>query len=90
MQIATVYDVDARRVTHYLDGRPISSEAVPDDYLVEEVKIGAASIGNWSEPNRSDPSFAVRNLNGAIDEFSIYSEALSAEEIARLYTIGKP
>ncbi|MGI9241078.1 MAG: LamG-like jellyroll fold domain-containing protein [Verrucomicrobiales bacterium] len=90
MQIATTYDVDARLVTFYIDGKAIKSEAVPDGYLVEDVKIGAASIGNWSEPEREDPSFAVRNLNGAIDEFSIYSEALSAEEIAVLFKTGKP
>lgn len=90
MQIATTYDVDARLVTHYIDGEAISSESVPEGYLVENVRIGAASIGNWSEPEREDPSFAVRNLNGAIDEFSIYSEALSADEIAELYITGKP
>jgi hypothetical protein len=90
MQIATTYDVDARVVTHFIDGMAISSEAVPEEYLVEEVRIGAASIGNWSEPERSDPGFAIRNLNGAIDEFTIYSEALSAAEIAELHTLGKP
>lgn len=90
MQIATTYDVDAKIVTHYIDGKEISREAIPDEYLVEQVKIGAASIGNWSEPERSDPSFAVRNLNGAIDEFAIYSAALSPDEIAELYQIGKP
>ena len=90
MQIATTYDIENRQVTHYIDGRQVSQEAIPEDYLVPEVRIGAASIGNWSEPNRSDPSFAVRNLNGAIDEFAIYSGALSAAEIAQLYEIGKP
>lgn len=91
IMIATVYDVDAEKVTHYIDGRAISSEDVPDGYLVEKVKIGAASIGNWSEPkNQSDPNFAVRNLNGSLDEFALYSAALSAEEIAGLYLIGKP
>ncbi|MFT5108918.1 MAG: hypothetical protein ACI8XO_002298 [Verrucomicrobiales bacterium] len=90
MQVASTYDTTTRRVTHYVDGKQISSEAVPDGYLVEQVKIGAASIGNWSEPYRSDPAFAVRNLNGAIDEFAIFSEALSAAEISQLYEIGKP
>ena len=91
IQIATVYDVDAGRVTHYIDGQAISEEAIPGRYLVEEVKIGPASIGNWSEPrHRKDPHFAVRNLNGSIDEFTIYAAALTPDEIAALYEVGSP
>ena len=91
IQIATTYDVENQRVTHYINGKPISTERIPDEYLVEDVTIGAASIGNWSQPaHRKDPHFAVRNLNGAIDEFAIYSAALSAAEIAQLYQEGKP
>ena len=50
LMIATTYDVDARMVTHYLNGKVLSQEAVPADYLVETVSIGAASLCNWSEP----------------------------------------
>ena len=39
MQICTTYDVDAKIVTHYIDGKEISREAIPDEYLVEHVKI---------------------------------------------------
>ncbi len=91
-QIATTYDIDARNVTHYINGEIVSREAIAEKWLVETVTIGAASIGNWSEPRykSADPSFAVRNLNGAIDEFAIFGEALNAEEIRELYEIGKP
>lgn len=89
--IATVYDVDGKQVTHYINGEPVSSETIPDEYLVEEVRIGAASLGNWSEPAyRKDPEFAVRNLNGSMDEFALFSAALSSDEIRRLYEAGKP
>jgi hypothetical protein len=54
------------------------------------VTIGAASIGNWSDPRyRKDPEFVVRNLNGAIDEFAIFSEALDSGEVRKLYESGK-
>ena len=66
------------------------TDQIPENMRVDTVRIGAASIGNWSEPMREDPHFAVRNLNGAIDEFAIFSGALSAEEIRELYEIGKP
>lgn len=90
IQIATTYDSATKEVAHYVNGKAISRETVPDDMLVNSIKIGAASLGNWSEPKRYDPVFAMRNLNGAIDEFLIFSEALSAEAISDLYHIGKP
>jgi uncharacterized protein YaiE (UPF0345 family) len=89
-QIATVYDVDAQTTTHYVNGQAISRDEISDEYAVDTVRMGAASIGNWNEPTRQDPCFALRNLNGAIDEFTIFKEALSAEEIADLYYRGKP
>ncbi|MFT5126628.1 MAG: hypothetical protein ACI8W8_000223, partial [Rhodothermales bacterium] len=90
LQIATVYDVDAKTTTHYVNGEQISQDRIPGADVVDTVRIGAASIGNWSEPKREDPHFAVRNLNGAMDEFAIFSAALSAAEIADLYEKGQP
>jgi ferric-dicitrate binding protein FerR (iron transport regulator) len=91
LMIATSYDVDQQKVTHYLNGKVLSQEEVTPEYLVETVSIGAASICNWSEPAyRTDAHFAVRNLNGSMDEFVIFSAALSPEEIAKIYKHGKP
>ncbi|MCP5556120.1 MAG: FecR domain-containing protein [Verrucomicrobiaceae bacterium] len=91
LMIATTYDVDARKVTHYLNGRVFSEEAIPEEYLVENVAIGAASICNWSEPvYRTDAHFAVRNLNGSMDEFALFAAALTSQEIADIYEHGKP
>ncbi|MDA0349166.1 MAG: FecR domain-containing protein [Verrucomicrobia bacterium] len=89
-QIATVYDVGSQTTTHYVNGQQISRDQISDEYAVDTVKIGAASIGNWNEPTRGDPQFALRNLNGAIDEFTIFNAALSSEEISDLYTQGRP
>ncbi|MCR9294973.1 MAG: FecR domain-containing protein [bacterium] len=91
IMLAITYDVDQQRVTHFLDGQPISREAISDRALVENIRMGAASLGNWSEPMyRTDAEFVVRNLNGSIDEFAIFSGALSPQEIERLYRIGTP
>ncbi len=88
--VATVYDVDARKVTHFVDGRPISEESVPPEYLVETVTIGAASLGNWGLPERDEARFAVRNLNGCMDEFALFSAALTPAEILDIYEHGRP
>ncbi|MEO6739364.1 MAG: LamG-like jellyroll fold domain-containing protein [Chthoniobacteraceae bacterium] len=91
LMIATTYDVDARKVAHYLNGKVLSEEAIPEEYLVEKVTIGAASLCNWSEPvYRTDAKFAVRNLNGSMDEFALFSAALSPKEIEDIYEHGKP
>jgi hypothetical protein len=88
--IATVYDVDARSVTHYLNGQQLSVELIPEEYLVQTVSIGSASLCNWGLPERDEPRFAVRNLNGSLDEFALFKAALSAEEIRKLYDDGNP
>lgn len=90
LHLATTYDVDAKLVRHYLNGEILSEEVVPDEMLVEVSRFGSASIGNWSEPQRDDPHFAVRNLNGSIDELMIFSGALQPQELAELYEKGKP
>jgi len=91
-QIATTYDTEKRQVTHFVNGTLVSREPIEDEWLVDSVMIGAASIGNWSEPRykQNDPNFAIRNLNGAIDEFAIFNSALSETEIRDLYQAGKP
>ena len=91
MMIATVHDLDANAVTHYINGEPVSTEAIPAKDRVESVSIGAASLGNWSEPEyRKGPEFAVRNLNGSMDEFMLFKAALSAADILQIYENGKP
>ena len=90
LHLATTYDVDTKTTTHYLNGRQLIAESIPLHQLVETTRIGMASIGNWSMPTRPDSNFAIRNLNGRIDEFAIFSAALSAEEVAEMYESGKP
>ena len=91
IMLAVTYDVDKAQVTHYLNGRSISSESIPESLIVDSIRIGPASICNWSEPMyRTDPQFVLRNLNGSMDEFALYSDALSANEIFQLYRDGSP
>lgn len=91
IMLAVTYDVENARVMHFLNGQPISSAPIADKDLVESIQIGSASICNWSEPMyRTDPQFVLRNLNGSMDEFALYSGALSADEILQLYRIGNP
>ena len=90
LMLAAVYDVEQRQVTLYLNGQPISQEAIPAEFMVENVTLGQASLCNWGLPLRNDPEFAIRNFNGSMDEFALFSAALTPSEIKDIYDHGKP
>ncbi|MEM0925665.1 MAG: LamG-like jellyroll fold domain-containing protein [Planctomycetota bacterium] len=88
--LVAVYDPVGRRVVQYANGAEVGNETIEDPYHISSLKIGAAEIGNWGQPFRKSPWFAVRNINGTIDELSIYQAALSSEEVGELFQQGKP
>ncbi len=90
LHLTTVYDVEARLIAHYLDGELITRATVPREQLVKQTRIGTASIGNWAAPTQPDEAFAIRNLNGRIDEFALFKAALTADEVKEIYEIGRP
>ncbi|MEM6915820.1 MAG: LamG-like jellyroll fold domain-containing protein [Verrucomicrobiota bacterium] len=76
-------------VHHYVNGRRLGfSGGTQMQKPIPRMRIGEADLGNWSEPIQ--PRWALRTLNGRIDEFAIFREALTAEEISTLYENGKP
>lgn len=88
--LAAVYDPASRQVRQYVNGRLAASEAIVDKFYTQTLRIGAGEIGNWGQPFRETAWFAVRNLNGTIDEMAIFNAALSTDEIDQLYQEGKP
>jgi hypothetical protein len=90
LHLATTFSVAEKRVTHYLNAEVLHTESIPDNQLVRTTRFGRSTIGNWSSPQRPDAHFAIRNLNGRIDEFAILAAALTANEIKEIYTNGKP
>ena len=88
--LAVTCDLETNTIVHYLNGEELSRHFVPAERLPEATRIGTATIGNWSIPTRPDAEFAIRNLNGSMDEFAILAAALSAEEIYEMYENGKP
>jgi hypothetical protein len=88
--LVAVYDPSTQRVQQFVNGVRVSEEEIKPKYQVETLRIGPAEIGNWGQPFRETPWFAVRNLDGTIDELSIYNAALDASEIQSLYESGKP
>lgn len=88
--LAAVYDPANRIVRQYANDRMVGSEAIEDEFFVEKLRIGPSEIGNWGQPFRPTPWFAVRNLNGVIDELAIFDAALDSNELQTIYEAGKP
>ncbi|MCC9643357.1 FecR domain-containing protein [Rhodopirellula sp. JC740] len=88
--LVSVYDPSAKRVRQYINGQLVSEVEIEQELLVKDLRIGPAEIGNWGQPFRETPWFAVRNLDGTLDELSIYNAALTGNEIETLYESGKP
>lgn len=90
LHLAAVYDPGSRQVAQYINGEEVAREAITSEFLIRDLRIGAAEIGNWGQPFRTSPDFAVRNLDGVIDEMLIFDKPLSQNEILNLFRQGKP
>jgi ferric-dicitrate binding protein FerR (iron transport regulator) len=88
--LVAVYDPIARRVKQYANGRLIGDEPIIDKFFISKLRVGPAEIGNWGQPFRKTPEFAIRNLDGIIDELAIFNAALEGDEIQLMCDQGKP
>jgi hypothetical protein len=86
--LAVVLDGKAMQLVHYVNGYPVARHKVR---LGPPYRLGSAELGNWNArvgPNPT-PSF-IRNLGASLDEFELFSRALSDAEVLKLFTEGKP
>jgi hypothetical protein len=85
VHLAVVYDRAGGKAIHYVNGRPVSSQALRFDI---KPKIGGAELGNWNPAPRKDRT-AVRHFSGRLDEFELFSRPLSDPEILDLFKAGE-
>lgn len=90
IHLASSFDQPSRTVAHYLNGELLSRTTIDERLAESPTRIGGASIANWGLPSGRDVGQPIRNLNGSIDEFIIFSAALSGSEVQEMYRIGKP
>jgi hypothetical protein len=84
--LATVYDAAAKQVSHYLDGKRVSTTPILQPVPLQ---IHNAELGNWNS-GRPEKGNNIRSLNGRMDEMVIVARAFTAEEITEAYEKGKP
>ncbi|MCM8534993.1 MAG: FecR domain-containing protein [Lentisphaeraceae bacterium] len=90
VHLAVRLDVEKQQVTHFVNGKTFSTHPAQKGYELTTTRFGNGEIGNWGLPNRADESYAIRNFNGAMDEFAIFADALSDEELLEIYNAGNP
>jgi hypothetical protein len=87
--IAVSYDATSGEVVQSFDGSEVSREISAKHQPGRPITFGPCELGNWGLPT-SAQNFPIRNLNGAMDEFAIYSVALGTSEVREIYLKGKP
>ena len=85
VHLATTYDPKQGKVMHYLDGLFKGSENLRGN---PRLSLDGGELGNLGSDAKIPPDGS--NLRGAIDEFVVFRQALPAEEIRRIYEIGRP
>ena len=88
-QLVVTYDNCSGEAVQYVDGREVCREISPLYQPGRKIVYGACEMGNWGLPTK-EHQFPVRNLNGCLDEFLIYSVALDPSLIREMFEIGKP
>ncbi len=86
IQVAFVYDASSGTTTHYIDGQQAGK---PAHLQGGRPATGSLEIGNWT-PVSGQPMEPIRNFNGRMDEFVVFSRALSADEVRRFCDAGQP
>ena len=88
MLLAVTAEKGVGTVRFYVNGEAVEiQDGTQMHKPLPEMRFGETDLGNWSEPIWER---AIRTLNGRIDEFAIYSVALSAKEIKMIYNEGRP
>ena len=86
IQLAVSYNANTKRVAHYLNGEPVW-EGEMEHHI--QISVPRGELGNWKTDYKQSGN-NIRNLNGRMDEFVVFSRALSNPEMQQLYESGKP
>ena len=88
LHLAVSYGGEGGEVVHYLNGRPIGRQQVKDHH---EIEVPRGQLGNWSAghwPPKTETD--IRNLNGRMDEFLVFSAALPPSGVRDIFREGRP
>jgi len=80
MHLATVIDGELGVMKHFVNGSQVASGPLTRRVPLQ---LGLANLGNFDPASPASPGVGrARAFNGRMDEFALFTRALSAEEIA--------
>ncbi len=82
--LAVVIDPANHELRQYINGQPAARHPLREN---DPVRLGVAELGNWNDHPGKD-RVAIRHLSGAMDEFALYTRALSDAEVRAMYEAG--
>ena len=88
IHLASVFNSNEKKVSHYLNSREISEAKFPKNGLTA-IKFSNAEIGN-SSIKSSNGRTPIKYFTGRIDELAIFGRSLTKNSIEHLYRTGKP
>ncbi len=88
LHLAASYGGPGGEVVHFVNGEAVAREPVRDH---STISVPRGELGNWSATDWSQQSAAdIRNLNGRMDEFLVFSTALDEEGVRAVFEKGRP
>lgn len=81
VHLAAAFDMAAHEVRFYVNGELLSRHPIKRPTIPQPVM---AELGNWIPSSDYRGPHAVRNFVGCMDEFSLYSRALSDADVHQL------
>ncbi len=83
IHLATVIDGEHGVMKHFVNGSQVAAGEMKRRVPVQ---LGLANLGNFDAASPTSPgSGLVRAFNGRMDEFALFTRALTSEEIAAFY-----
>lgn len=79
MHFATVIDGEKGVMKHFVNGEEVASAPMTRRFAIP---LGMANLGNFDAAFPDQNDGIIRSFNGRIDEFALFTRALTKEEIA--------
>ncbi len=84
MHLATTFDQESKKVSHFINGRSFSHEKIRTNTLIS---FADSLLGHLSAKKFKPQEIS---LQGSVDEFVILSKSISEGQIRKMYELGCP
>jgi hypothetical protein len=95
IMLASTYDTSNATVSHFVNGQQVCQAPVdsPPFLVLGDIEIGnwgvRADDPRWARLQQAGSQILNRSFKGRLDEFALFSTALSGEAIRAMYEYGK-